>query len=79
MKLTLLNRTLKLITMAGHNLKSKRARLHPKSDSYYFESYADINVHEEMLGDEIRTNTYKKAIFSLGNLIQNKVSIIVIV
>ena len=60
------------MTMAGQ-LKPKRSRLNPKFDSSYFESYADINVHEEMLGDEVRTNTYKNAIFSLGSLIKNKV------
>jgi len=60
------------MTMAGQ-LKPKRAKLCPKSDSYYFDAYADINVHEEMLADEIRTNAYRKAIFSLENLMQNKV------
>ena len=72
MQLTFLNKALKVLTMAGQ-LKPKRAKLCSKSDNYYFDAYADINVHEEMLEDETRTNAYKNAIFSLKNLIQNKV------
>ena len=44
-------------------------------DQSYFDSYSDITVHEEMLGDEVRTNTYKEAIFSCADKIENKVII----
>ena len=44
------------------------------NDNAYFDSYADIAVHEEMLSDEVRTNTYRKAIFSCGHKIRDKVN-----
>lgn len=43
------------------------------NDNSYFDSYADIAVHEEMLCDENRTNAYKKAIFGCANELKNKV------
>jgi hypothetical protein len=32
---------------------------------YYFDSYAHISIHEEMLKDTIRTNTYRAAILGM--------------
>uniref|UniRef100_F6X5I5 Protein arginine N-methyltransferase 6 n=1 Tax=Ciona intestinalis TaxID=7719 RepID=F6X5I5_CIOIN len=59
--------------MAGE-FKAKRSRLsNGGSDKSYFESYADITVHEEMLGDDVRTNTYKKAIFNCYQSLKDKV------
>lgn len=54
--------------------KAKRMKmLKSGDDQSYFDSYSDITVHEEMLGDEVRTNTYKEAIFSCEGRIRNKV------
>ncbi|XP_066992877.1 uncharacterized protein Art8 isoform X2 [Anabrus simplex] len=41
-------------------------------DDYYF-SYEDLNVHQLMLRDRHRTETYKQAIFSLQECIKDKV------
>ncbi|XP_076806744.1 protein arginine N-methyltransferase 6-like [Clavelina lepadiformis] len=64
--------TIKLVKMAGQ-FKPKRPKLAPNAEKSYFESYADITVHEEMLGDDIRTNIYKKALFNSKNAIKDKV------
>lgn len=45
------------------------------SDKYYFEAYADIDVHEEMLGDRKRTMAYKRAILQNYDRIYGKVVI----
>jgi protein arginine N-methyltransferase 1 len=42
-------------------------------DNYYFESYSHYGIHEEMLKDEARTGTYKKAILRNRHLFQGKV------
>ena len=44
----------------------------PESD-YYFDSYAQISIHEEMLQDKIRTDAYKDAILKNKHLFKNKV------
>ena len=36
------------------------------SKDYYFDSYAHFGIHEEMLKDEVRTNTY------MNSIMQNK-------
>ncbi len=30
-----------------------------KEESYYFEGYADISIHEQMISDSTRTDTYR--------------------
>ena len=44
----------------------------PEND-YYFDSYAQISIHEEMLKDSVRTNAYKDAILNNKHLFENKV------
>ena len=44
----------------------------PEND-YYFDSYAQISIHEEMLKDSVRTNAYKDAILNNKHLFKNKV------
>lgn len=44
------------------------------SRDYYFDSYAHFGIHEEMLKDEVRTLTYRNAIYHNKHLFQNKVS-----
>lgn len=43
------------------------------SIDYYFESYSHHSIHEEMLKDEVRTLTYKKAMVNNKHLFRNKV------
>ena len=48
------------------------AKKEPESD-YYFDSYAQISIHEEMIKDSIRTNAYKDAILKNKHLFKDKV------
>jgi protein arginine N-methyltransferase 6 len=52
----------------------RRKFISPEEDEKdYFQAYAHIGIHEEMLKDFVRTNAYKEAIFRNSDLIQNKV------
>ncbi|PNT26168.1 hypothetical protein POPTR_007G000300v4 [Populus trichocarpa] len=42
-------------------------------DKAYFNSYAHVGIHEEMIKDHVRTNTYRDAIFHHQSLIEGKV------
>lgn len=44
-----------------------------KDDSYYFNSYAHISIHETMLRDHSRTNAYAEAITSNPAIVRGKV------
>lgn len=41
----------------------KRRRAERAEDRLYFASYADVSVHEEMLADHVRVDSYRRAIF----------------
>ncbi|KAM7260353.1 hypothetical protein ACFE04_016094 [Oxalis oulophora] len=43
------------------------------SSDYYFDSYSRFGIHEEMLKDAMRTNTYQDVIFKNQSLFKNKV------
>eukprot|EP00053_Salpingoeca_punica_P023199 m.9269 g.9269 ORF g.9269 m.9269 type:complete len:337 (-) comp4673_c0_seq1:599-1609(-) len=43
------------------------------SRDYYFDSYAHFGIHEEMLKDEVRTNTYRRSIVQNKHLFKGKV------
>eukprot|EP00163_Fabomonas_tropica_P033064 TRINITY_DN853_c0_g1_i8.p1 TRINITY_DN853_c0_g1~~TRINITY_DN853_c0_g1_i8.p1 ORF type:complete len:235 (-),score=86.49 TRINITY_DN853_c0_g1_i8:597-1301(-) len=43
------------------------------SADYYFHSYAHFGIHEEMLKDTVRTNTYMKVIYDNKHLFKDKV------
>jgi len=43
------------------------------SKDYYFDSYAHFGIHEEMLKDEVRTLTYRNAMYHNRHLFKNKV------
>ena len=45
----------------------------PEDSDYYFDSYAHIGIHEDMLKDEVRTLSYRNAIFSNPSLVKGKV------
>jgi len=44
-----------------------------RSLDYYFQSYSHFSIHEEMLKDEVRTGTYRRAILDNGALFKDKV------
>lgn len=46
------------------------------SRDYYFDSYAHFGIHEEMLKDEVRTLTYRNAMYHNKHLFKGKVSVI---
>lgn len=43
------------------------------SRDYYFDSYAHFGIHEEMLKDEVRTLTYRNAMYHNRHLFKGKV------
>eukprot|EP00834_Sanchytrium_tribonematis_P007275 NODE_636_length_5161_cov_0.504544.p2 type:complete len:366 gc:universal NODE_636_length_5161_cov_0.504544:2446-3543(+) len=60
----------------AHNKGVKQMVLDAKGNEqldYYFDSYSHFGIHEEMLKDEVRTNSYRKAIMFNKHLFQNKV------
>jgi protein arginine N-methyltransferase 1 len=44
-----------------------------KTSDYYFDSYANVAIHEDMLKDEIRTKSYMNAIKNNAHLFKNKI------
>lgn len=45
-----------------HHGPGKKADASGTGSDYYFDSYAHISIHEEMIKDTVRTNTYRTAI-----------------
>ncbi|CAO3644697.1 unnamed protein product [Cunninghamella echinulata] len=43
------------------------------SKDYYFDSYAHFGIHEEMLKDEVRTETYRDSIYANKHLFEGKI------
>lgn len=43
------------------------------SSDYYFDSYSHFGIHEEMLKDEVRTTSYRNAIYRNRHLFEGKV------
>ncbi|XP_023253707.1 protein arginine N-methyltransferase 6 [Seriola lalandi dorsalis] len=44
-----------------------------RQDRLYFDSYSDVTIHEEMIADQVRTNTYRTAILRNTESIRGKV------
>ncbi|XP_071385768.1 protein arginine N-methyltransferase 6 [Centroberyx affinis] len=44
-----------------------------RQDSLYFDSYSDVTIHEEMIADHVRTNTYRTGILRNSESIRGKV------
>ena len=40
---------------------------------YYFNSYSNFNIHEEMIKDKVRTGTYQKAILDNKEIFEGKI------
>ncbi|GAB6028597.1 Protein arginine N-methyltransferase 1 [Chamberlinius hualienensis] len=66
-------------TCANCTCKPKEEKLsttHPEemtSRDYYFDSYAHFGIHEEMLKDEVRTMTYRNAMYHNRHLLKGKI------
>jgi type I protein arginine methyltransferase len=45
----------------------------PHSEVHYFNSYNHHGIHEEMLKDEVRTRSYRDAIYNNKHLFKDKV------
>ena len=43
-----------------------------KRDDYYFDSYAQLSIHEDMIKDSVRTNAYRDAILKNKHLFEGK-------
>ncbi|XP_077994807.1 protein arginine N-methyltransferase 1-like isoform X2 [Glandiceps talaboti] len=60
----------------GGDAKSECKTIKPEdmtSKDYYFDSYAHFGIHEEMLKDEVRTLTYRNAMYHNRHLFKDKV------
>lgn len=53
--------------------KAEHSNLTSTSSDYYFDSYSHFGIHEEMLKDSVRTNTYRKAMIQNKHLFKDKV------
>lgn len=62
----------RIVARMASQSRVKRPKLSIKDESY-FDSYADISIHEEMLADSQRTLAYKDAIFQCKDAIKGKV------
>ncbi|XP_041817907.1 protein arginine N-methyltransferase 6 [Chelmon rostratus] len=51
----------------------KRKLDETRQDRLYFDSYTDVTIHEEMIADHVRTNTYRMAILRNSESIRGKV------
>lgn len=52
----------------------KRIKLdETQHENLYFDSYTDVAIHEEMIADQVRTNTYRLAILKNSESIRGKV------
>lgn len=60
-------------TIADAEAPPKVAVEEMTSRDYYFDSYAHFGIHEEMLKDEVRTLTYRNAIYHNKHLFHGKV------
>ncbi|KAM6900162.1 protein arginine N-methyltransferase 6 [Xenentodon cancila] len=54
---------------AGKKRKLDKTR----QDRLYFDSYSDVTIHEEMIADHVRTNTYRMAILRNSESIRGRV------
>jgi predicted RNA methylase len=62
--------------MAAVNSSSislKRLKRDTDNSDHYFQAYSDLGVHEDMVRDFVRTNTYRKAIEEYSKYFKNKV------
>uniref|UniRef100_A0A3B4X1C5 Protein arginine N-methyltransferase 6 n=2 Tax=Seriola lalandi dorsalis TaxID=1841481 RepID=A0A3B4X1C5_SERLL len=60
------------VVKMSHVVK-KRKLDKTRQDRLYFDSYSDVTIHEEMIADQVRTNTYRTAILRNTESIRGKV------
>ncbi|XP_062848072.1 protein arginine N-methyltransferase 6 [Trichomycterus rosablanca] len=58
--------------MSQANIKKRKVD-RDEQDEWYFGSYSDVSIHEEMIADTVRTDSYRKAIFNNKDEIEGKV------
>merc|ERR1712179_777116 len=63
----------KIDTIDKDGKKDKMAIEEMTSKDYYFDSYAHFGIHEEMFKDEVRTLTYRNAMYHNRHLFKGKV------
>lgn len=56
----------------SHQVKKRKLDKNVQ-DNLYFDSYSDVTIHEEMIADHARTNTYRTGIQKNSSSIQGKV------
>jgi len=57
----------------GEDLKDQLSNFTKTSKDEYFNSYSNIHIHETMLKDKTRTETYKKACLNNGDQFKDKI------
>lgn len=65
-----------LCKRCSEKLPGPLSTMHPEemtSRDYYFDSYAHFGIHEEMLKDEVRTMTYRNAMYHNKHLFKDKI------
>ena len=60
-------------TSGQGDAKEAEACENMSAKDYYFDSYAHFGIHEEMLKDEVRTITYRNAMYHNRHLFKDKV------
>lgn len=64
---------MEVTTENGNHLKEKQVKPEEMtSRDYYFDSYAHFGIHEEMLKDEVRTLSYRNAMYHNKHLFKGK-------
>ncbi|KAK0134723.1 Protein arginine N-methyltransferase 6 [Merluccius polli] len=56
----------------SHLLKKRKLDKNVQ-ENLYFDSYSDVTIHEEMIADHVRTNTYRTAILRNSDAIRDRV------
>ena len=56
----------------SHLLKKRKLDKNVQ-ENLYFDSYSDVTIHEEMIADHVRTNTYRTAILRSSDSIRGRV------
>jgi len=51
----------------------KKEDMHMGDSDYYWNSYAHFGIHEEMLKDHVRTDSYRRAIFQSASAIKDRI------
>jgi protein arginine N-methyltransferase 1 len=59
--------------VSTEEMTNKLALFDITSADYYFDSYAHFGIHEEMLKDSVRTETYRRAIVNNKHLFKDKI------